>query len=61
MNKNNSIEAIGKTNLTNQTKFRSDEISKIENYFIEDILIKENHAVKNQVNMLLFLIILTKL
>ena len=37
MNKNNSIEAIDKTNLTNQTKFRSDEISKIENYFIEDI------------------------
>ena len=37
MNKSNSIEAIGKTNLTNQTKFQLDEISKIENYFIEEI------------------------
>ena len=37
MNKSNSIEAIDKTNLTNQTKFRLDEISKIENYLIEEI------------------------
>ena len=37
MNECNSIEAIGKTNLTNQTKFQLDEISKIENYFIEVI------------------------
>ena len=37
MNKCNSIETIGKTNLTNQTKFRLDEISKIENYFIKEI------------------------
>ena len=37
MNESNSIEAIDKTNLTNQTKFRLDEISKIENYFIEEI------------------------
>ena len=37
MNKNNSIEAIDKTNLTNQTKFRLDEISKTENYFYEEI------------------------
>ena len=37
MNKSNSIEAIEKTNLTNQTKFRLDEISKIENYVIEEI------------------------
>ena len=37
MNKSNSIETIDKTNLTNQTKFRLDEISKIENYFIEEI------------------------
>ena len=35
MNESNSIEAID--NLTNQTKFRLDEISKIENYFIEEI------------------------
>ena len=33
----NSIETSDKTNLTNQTKFRLDEISKIENYFIEEI------------------------
>ena len=37
MNECNSIETIDKTNLTNQTKFRLDEISKIENYFIEEI------------------------
>ena len=37
MNKSNSVEAIGKANLTNQTKFRLDEVSKIENYFIEEI------------------------
>ena len=37
MNKSNSIEGIDKTNLTNQAKFRLDEISKIENYFIKDI------------------------
>ena len=42
MNKNNSIEcnsieAIDKTDLSEQTKFRLDEISKIENYFIEEI------------------------
>ena len=36
MNESNSIEAIDKTNLTQQTKFRLDEISKIENYFHED-------------------------
>ena len=35
-----------KTNLTDQTKFRLDEISKIENYFNQEIN-KENHAVKN--------------
>ena len=33
----NSIEAIDKTILSEQTKFRLDEISKIENYFIEEI------------------------
>ena len=37
MNECNSIEAIDKINLTNQTKFRLDEISKTENYFIEEI------------------------
>ena len=37
MNECNSIETIDKKNLTNQTKFYLDEISKIENYFIEEI------------------------
>ena len=37
MNKCNSIEAIDKINLSEQTKFWLDEISKIENYFIEEI------------------------
>ena len=37
MNKSNSIEAIDRTDLSEQTKFRLDEISKIENYFHEEI------------------------
>ena len=37
MNKSNSIGAIGITDLSEQTKFRLDEISKLENYFIEEI------------------------
>ena len=36
MNECNSIE-IDKTNLTDQTKYRLNEISKIENYFIKEI------------------------
>ena len=36
MNECNSIE-IDKTNLTDQTKFRLNEITKIENYFNEEI------------------------
>ena len=36
MNECNSIE-IDKTNLTDQTKFRLDEINKIENYFNSEI------------------------
>ena len=37
MNESNSIEAIDRTGLSEQAKFRLDEISKIENYFIEEI------------------------
>ena len=37
MNERSSIETIDKTNLTEQTKFRLDEISKIENHFHEEI------------------------
>ena len=35
MTKSNSIEAIDRTNLTEQTKSRLDETSKIKNYFHE--------------------------
>ena len=42
----NSIEAIYKTILSEQTKFRVDEISKIENYFIEEINLRK-YAVEN--------------
>ena len=37
MNNSNSIEATDKTDLSEQTKFRLHEISKIENYFIKEI------------------------
>ena len=37
MYESNSIETIDRTNLTDQTKFRVSEISKIENYFREEI------------------------
>ena len=36
-NKSNSIEANDKTDLSEQTKFQLDGISKIENYFIVEI------------------------
>ena len=37
MNENNSIKAIDKTNLTEQTKFRLSGIIGIENYFYQEI------------------------
>ena len=37
MNDSDSIKIIEKTNLTEQTKFQLDEISKIENYFHQEI------------------------
>ena len=37
MNKSNSLEAIDKANLSEQTKFRLSEIIGIEKYFIEEI------------------------
>ena len=37
MNESNSIETIGRGNLTYQTKFRLNKISKIENYFNQEI------------------------
>ena len=37
MNESNCVLTIDSTNLTEQTKFRLDDISKIENYFHEEI------------------------
>ena len=37
MNESNSIEAIDRTNLIEETKFRLEKIGKIENYFHEKI------------------------
>ena len=37
MNESNSIKAIDKTNLSEQTKFRLSEIIRIENYFHQEI------------------------
>ena len=37
MNESNSIKAIDRTNLTEQRKFRLDKISKVENYFYQEI------------------------
>ena len=37
MNESNSIQAIDRTNLTEQTKIRLNKITKIENYFYEEI------------------------
>ena len=46
MNENNSIEAIGKTNLTEQTKFRLYEITEIENYFNQQINQRTSYSKK---------------
>ena len=46
MNKSNFIEAIDKTDLSEQTKFWLDEISKIENYFIEKINHRKSRSKK---------------
>ena len=45
MNDSNSTEAIDTTNLTELTKFRLDEVSKIENYFYQEI--NQRKSVKN--------------
>ena len=46
MNKCNSIEAIDKRDLSERTKFWLDEISKIENYFIEEINPRKSYSKK---------------
>ena len=40
------MNEIDKTNLTDQTKYRFNKISKIDNYFNQEIN-KKNDAVKN--------------
>ena len=37
MNESNSIEAIDRINLTEQTKIRLNKITEMENYFHEEI------------------------
>ena len=54
MNESNSIKAIDKKNLANQTKFRLDEISKIENYFIEEVNQRKSCSEKLIKNTALF-------
>ena len=46
MNESNSIKAIDKTNLSEQTKFRLSEMLEVKIIFIKR-LIKENRIVKN--------------
>ena len=55
MNESNSIELIDRTDLSEQTKFWLDEISKIENYFIEEI--NQRKSCSQKLNMLQLLII----
>ena len=38
------MNEIDKTNLTDQTKFRLNEISKIENYFNQDINERKSYS-----------------
>ena len=40
------MDKINKINLSEQTKFRLDEISKIENYFIEEINQRKSYSKK---------------
>ena len=58
MNKSNFIEAIDKTDLSEQTRFRLDEISQIENYFTEEI--NQIKLCSKKLNILLLLIIQTR-
>ena len=55
MNENNSVKALGKANLTEQTKFRLSEIIEIESYFYQEINQRESYS-KNWINTLLFFI-----
>ena len=52
------MDEINKINLSEQTQFWLDEIKKVENYFINEI--SETKLCCKKLNMLLFLIILTR-
>ena len=54
MNESSSIKAIGKTILSEQTKFQLYEISKIENYFYQEI--NQRKSCSKKLNMLQLLI-----
>ena len=49
------MDKINKINLSEQTKFRLDEISKIENYFIKEI--NQRKSCSKKLNILQLLII----
>ena len=46
MNESYSIETIDRTNLTDQTKFKLNEISKIQNYFKQKIKERKSNNYK---------------
>ena len=46
MNESNSIKAIDKTNLSEQTKFRLSEIIRIGNYFYQEINQRKSYSKK---------------
>ena len=50
------MHEIDKTKLSDQTKFRLYKIKKKKEIIFSMRLVKENHAIKNLVNMSLFLI-----
>ena len=46
MNESYSVETIDRTNLTDQTKFKLNEISKIQNYFEQKIKERKSNNCK---------------
>ena len=46
MNKVSSIEIINRTDLTDQTKFRLNEIIKIESYFNQQIKERKSNKIR---------------
>ena len=56
MNESNSIKAIDKKNLSEQTKFQLSEITGIENYFHQEINQRKSCSKKKYIYMLPLLI-----